>query len=272
MVLYFDLKFQTEREFSEFISGTVIILIVTGLIVLTVFLFKDRYKTRQWKKGIFPATMKFSKDNLLKVYISLSASMIRRDLTDNTAKIQYMAAYFKKEFPQSDSDFKDSLHFFFKYPIQLNSVCDWVNLHLGEDIYRLQIIYFLAGMAMMNGELNTNQYRLLQHLVVLLHLNQKDFESIIAMYRRTGSKQKTSSKNRTRVRSNFSKAKSLICQQILGVTSSTSVEDIKKVYRKLVMRHHPDKFEKAGEDQVRLAKERFLKIQEAYEFLVKNHR
>ncbi len=272
MILFYTLQFRTEREFDEFLGSVFLSIIMIALISLTIYLWKDRKETREWRKGIFPADFKFNKAHILKAYISLSASMIRRDLSDNGSKIAYMNGYFRKEFPESKIDFKDDLNFHFKYPIQLHTVCDWLNLHFEDEIYRLQVIYFLAGLSMINGSLNTNEYRLLQHLVILLKLKQKDFESIIAMYHRTNSKKKKSSRKRTRIRSSISNSKSLVCYQILGVSKTSSVEEIKKSYRKLVMKHHPDKFESEGRDQLRLAQERFLKIQEAYEYLVKHQK
>ena len=50
---------------------------------------------------------------------------------------------------------------------------------------------------------------------------------------------------------------------VLGVSEEASPEDIKKAYRKLMMRHHPDK------NKSPKALERAKEINEAYAYLVK---
>ena len=46
-------------------------------------------------------------------------------------------------------------------------------------------------------------------------------------------------------------------------------EELKKAYRKMAVKHHPDKFNQSGEEQLKAAKEKFQKIQEAYEQIKK---
>jgi len=52
--------------------------------------------------------------------------------------------------------------------------------------------------------------------------------------------------------------------EILGVDRKATVEEIKKAYRKLAMRHHPDRVEP---DQKKAAEEKFKEISEAYAVL-----
>jgi curved DNA-binding protein CbpA len=49
-----------------------------------------------------------------------------------------------------------------------------------------------------------------------------------------------------------------------------TLEEVKKVYRKLAMIHHPDKFQNEPESAQIRAKDQFLKIQEAYEYFEAN--
>jgi DnaJ like chaperone protein len=53
--------------------------------------------------------------------------------------------------------------------------------------------------------------------------------------------------------------------KVLEVDSKCSDAEVKKAYRKLVVKFHPDKTQDLGEDFRLQARNRFLAIQEAYE-------
>lgn len=54
---------------------------------------------------------------------------------------------------------------------------------------------------------------------------------------------------------------------LLGVEKTASENDIKKAYRKLAMKYHPDKFSNASEKEKKEAEEKFKEINEAYQVL-----
>jgi DnaJ like chaperone protein len=55
----------------------------------------------------------------------------------------------------------------------------------------------------------------------------------------------------------------------LGVPPTATNEEIKKAYKKMALKHHPDKVASLGEDVQRAANVKFQKINEAYEYLKK---
>ncbi|WP_300359694.1 molecular chaperone DnaJ [Fusobacterium sp.] len=54
---------------------------------------------------------------------------------------------------------------------------------------------------------------------------------------------------------------------LLGVEKTASENDIKKAYRKLAMKYHPDKYSNATEKEKKEAEEKFKEVNEAYQVL-----
>ena len=57
--------------------------------------------------------------------------------------------------------------------------------------------------------------------------------------------------------------------KVLDIDRSASQEDIKKAYRKLAMKYHPDKVRDLGEMHQKAAQDKFIEVQKAYEQICK---
>ena len=57
--------------------------------------------------------------------------------------------------------------------------------------------------------------------------------------------------------------------QILEIESTATDEEVKKAYRRMAMKYHPDKLATMGEEIQRAAHDKFSKVNEAYETIKK---
>jgi DnaJ like chaperone protein len=57
--------------------------------------------------------------------------------------------------------------------------------------------------------------------------------------------------------------------KILEIEANAGDEDVKKAYRKMAVKFHPDKVAALGEEVQKAAKEKFQKVQQAYENIKK---
>lgn len=246
------------------VAVTLGFLIIFGPLIF--FILQFGWKTRNnhlWEAGIFPSNLKFTRDHLMEAYICLGARIIQMDPHESGQKIIYMNKYFNTYFKNSNYNFSESISYSFSHPIRVKTVTTWMNRNFERKDQKMQVLYFLAGISMIDGIMNKREYHMIEVLGEYLQLSPADVRSVFAMYERRHEEKREetktySSKNMTR-----------ICCDILGVSEHAKMDEIKKAYRKLVKVHHPDRFMNESTEQQHIAEERFLEIQKAYEYLEK---
>ena len=108
---------------------------------------------------------------------------------------------------------------------------------------RLQLMHFLFGIAKADGVVSESEVNQIYTIAGYLGISSRDYESIKAMFY-------DSSDN---------------AYKVLEITKSASVDDIKKAYRSMVKKYHPDKVLHLGEEHQKGAEEKFRQVQAAYE-------
>jgi len=112
---------------------------------------------------------------------------------------------------------------------------------------RIQVIHFLFGIAKADGNVSSPEIEKLLEFSNLLRLSYADFLSIKAMFViEVGGAYK-----------------------ILEIEKSASNQQVKRAYRDLAKKHHPDKVQHLGNAYVKAAQDKFQKIQKAYESIKK---
>ena len=108
---------------------------------------------------------------------------------------------------------------------------------------RLQMLDFLFRIAKADGQVSQTELEKLFEIAGFMRISKLDFNSIKAMFV-------------TQTDSAYT---------ILEVSKSANDSEIKKAYRNLVKKHHPDKVRNLGQAAEQAAKEKFQRIQKAYE-------
>ena len=133
-----------------------------------------------------------------------------------------------------------------KKDIPVEDVCDQIAANVDYSS-RLQLIHFLNELANADGHFDKEEERLLELISRRLRITVGDQESIKSMFKNT--------------REDLYK--------ILEIESTASDEEVKKAYRKMALKYHPDRVAYLGEDVKKSANDKFQKLNGAYEKIKK---
>lgn len=177
----------------------------------------------------------------------LAAAVMKADGTVLKSELEYVKKFFIKNFGVAHTQeqmlvFRELL----KKEIPVQEVCMQIRQNM-EHAARLQLIHFLFGLSSADGAVHQREVDVIAEISGYLGVNHADFNSLKAMF--------------------FKDAES--DYKILEITKSASDEEVKKAYRKMAVKFHPDKVSHLGEDIQKDAKEKFQKVQAAYEHIKK---
>lgn len=182
------------------------------------------------------------------ILISLAAAVMRADGKIVKSELEYVKTFFTQQFgPQFTTAHLQTLKQFLDGgEIPLEQICSDIRFRTQVEV-RIQLLHFLFGLARADGHVAEPELRVIQKIAVLLEIPSVDFESVKNMFYRD-------------VNSDY---------KVLGIEADATEEQIKKAYRQMAVRYHPDKVAQMGEEYQKGAKEKFQKIQEAYENIKK---
>ncbi|UTW61074.1 TerB family tellurite resistance protein [bacterium SCSIO 12741] len=173
----------------------------------------------------------------------ITAAVMKADGTIKKSELDFVRRFLINQFGENKAqEMLLALREILKQDIPLEEVCYQISQNMSPEL-RLQLLQYLFGVARADKHVHKMELATIERVAQLLRINQSDFNSIKAMYY-------TDSTN---------------WYQVLNLSSDATESEIKKAYRKLATKYHPDKVAQLGEDYQKAAKEKFQKIQEAYE-------
>lgn len=177
----------------------------------------------------------------------LTAAVMKSDGKVLKSELDYVKKFLVAQFGESQAQrLLPVLKELLNREIPLRDVCLQIRQYMPEA-QRIQMLHYLFGISKADGEVHDNEVKLINEISNYLGIDQSDFISVKAMYWRD-------------TESDY---------KILEISNSATDEEIKKAYRKMAVKYHPDKVADLGEAAQRNAKEQFQKIQEAYENIKK---
>lgn len=192
--------------------------------------------------GATPKQKDFSSSLLV-----LSASVMKADGVVKKSELDYVKQFFLANFGQQQAEkYILTLREILKQDIQVAEVSQQIGRYMDYSS-RLQLLHYLFGIASADGQVHETEVAVIQTIANNMGVYASDFESIKAMFVKQVDDAYT----------------------ILGIDPSASDEDVKKAYREMAKKNHPDKVSYLGEDVRKAAEQKFQEINNAYDKIKK---
>jgi len=179
--------------------------------------------------------------------VVLIAAVMKADGKVLQSELDYVKKYFIQAFGVGHaSELTMMLRDILKKDIPVEDISRQISQNLDYSS-RLQLLHLLFGISLADGQTHTNEIKTIEEISYFLGINSKDFNSIKSMF----------------------VAETDSAYKILEIDSNVSDDEVKKAYRKMAVKYHPDKVSYLGEEFRLKAKEKFQKLTEAYEKIKK---
>jgi len=183
-----------------------------------------------------------SAEDFMASLLVLLASVMKADDKLLHSELGYVKRFLAKQFNKEDANhylilFREII----KQTYSLPQVCLQIQRSMDHPS-RLELIHVLFGLSSADGEINFKEIEIIQIIARYLNINDNDFVSIKAIF----------------IKNTHS------AYQILEIELSDTDDEVKKAYRKMAKKYHPDKVTHLGEDLRELAEEKFKAVNTAY--------
>lgn len=180
-------------------------------------------------------------------FLVLSAAVMKADKVIKKSELDFVKTFLVSNFGEHQTyESLRVLKQLLEKDIPLDEVCAQINQNMNNPL-KLQIIHYLYGIAKADGEIHISEINIIERIAIKIGLSQSEHNSVKSMFvKETDS-----------------------AYEILGVSKSATNEEIKKMYRQMAVKFHPDKVANMGEDIQNAAKVKFQTLNEAYERIKK---
>jgi len=179
----------------------------------------------------------------------LIAAVMKADGKVVKSELDYVKKFFVRQFgSNSATEATMMLRDILKQEIPLRDVCQQISMNMDYSS-RLQLMHLLFNVSLADKQIQSSEIEIIEKISGYIGISSADFMSIKNMFiPETDSSYK-----------------------ILEIDPSATNEEVKKAYRRMAMKYHPDKVSHLGENFKKVADEKFKKVNEAYE-RIKNER
>jgi DnaJ like chaperone protein len=177
----------------------------------------------------------------------LSAAVMKADGNVKRSELDYVKRFFLQNVGQERAEnYVKMLREILEKEYNLYEISQQVGRYMDYSS-RLQLLHYLFGIADADGRVSPEELSVINTISDYMGIINGDFQSVKAMFiKETDSAYK-----------------------ILGVDANATDEEVKKAYREMAKKNHPDLVSNLGEEVREAAEKKFQEINAAYETIKK---
>jgi DnaJ like chaperone protein len=173
----------------------------------------------------------------------LSSHLIKIDGKISPAEINFATNFLNEHFDAGlAAERSQVLHHCLNKEYDLGVACDQIRIYTKLHT-RIQVVRYLLDLARSDGELNERENYFIFRVAGYMNVNDVEFRKL---------KSEVIEKS-----SNY--------YDLLEVSKEATIEKIRKNYRRLVLKYHPDRNKHLSEEEKKKLTEKLLAVQEAYQ-------
>jgi len=172
----------------------------------------------------------------------LTAAVMKADGTVKRSELDYVKQFIYANFGSNAQQYIKLLGELIKQDIEIDGVSRQIGSHM-DNASMLQLLHYLFGIALADGKVDKSEIDLINRISMLMGVSNADFESIRAMFVKDSD----------------------AAYKVLQISPDVGDDEVKKAFREMAKKYHPDRVASLGEDVRRAAEAKFQKVNEAYE-------
>jgi len=172
----------------------------------------------------------------------LFAKVMKADGKLLKSELDYVKSFLKRNLSRQQSQvFIKMFQEILKQEYSTAEVCKQIQKSMDHPS-RLELLHVLFGLSASDGEIHPEEVRVIHTISGYINISNKDYESIKAIFIKD-------------IDSAY---------KILEIDASESDGQVKKAYRKMAVKYHPDKVAHLGKEIQKTATEKFKAVNDAY--------
>ena len=193
--------------------------------------------------GLAPGADGAARNSFLASVLVLTAATMKADGRATKSEREVVKAFFGEQFGREIAqEALALLRDLLKQDVPVGPVCEQIGANMNYS-QRMALLHFLFAVAHADGELHPEEDRLLKRMAGGMGIQAGDIRSIAAM---------------------FAKADLAADYRVLEIGRDASDDEVRKAYRRMSMKHHPDKVAHLGAEFQKTATEKFQRVNAAY--------